>query len=170
VQVTVNGIGERAGNTAFEEVTALLAMKNAGRTHIRLRDVRVVSNTVAEFTKLPVPPNKAIVGAHAFAHSSGIHQDGILKDPRTYGFLQPETVGVEGHRLVLTARSGRSALAAVARSHGYDLSEEQLDAVYREFLIVADRSHGAVDDNTVRRVIEQVVEQPGKSAVAESAS
>jgi len=156
VQVTVNGIGERAGNTALEEIAAVLAMKNAGRTHIRLRDVRGVSKTVAEFTRMPVPPNKAIIGAHAFAHSSGIHQDGILKDPRTYGFLQPETVGVEGHRLVLTARSGRSALTAVARSHGYDLSGEQLDAAYREFLMVADSVAGAVDEVAVKRALDRV--------------
>ena len=157
VQVTVNGIGERAGNTAFEEVAALLAMKNAGRTHIRLREIRGVSKTVAEFTRMPVPPNKAIVGAHAFAHSSGIHQDGILKDPRTYGFLQPEAVGVERHRLVLTARSGRAALASVARSYGYDLSGEMLDVVYREFVKEADECEGAVDDSVVRTVIERVV-------------
>jgi len=154
VQVTVNGIGERAGNTAFEEITTVLAMKNAGRTHIRLRDVRCVSKTVAEFTRMPVPPNKAVVGAHAFAHSSGIHQDGILKDPRTYGFLQPENVGVEGHRLVLTARSGRGALAAVARAHGYDLSNEALDAAYREFLVAADQCEGAVDDIAIRKIFE----------------
>jgi 2-isopropylmalate synthase len=153
VQVTVNGIGERAGNTALEEIAAVLAMKNAGRTHIRLRDIRGVSKTVADFTRLPVPPNKAVVGAHAFAHSSGIHQDGILKDPRTYGFLQPETVGADGHKLVLTARSGRAALAAVARSHGYDLSSAELDAAYREFLIIADGCSGEVDDHKVREVI-----------------
>jgi 2-isopropylmalate synthase len=164
VQVTVNGIGERAGNTAFEEVAALLAMKNAGRTHVRLRDVRGVSKTVAEFTRMAVPPNKAIVGAHAFAHSSGIHQDGILKDPRTYGFLQPEAVGVEGHRLVLTARSGRSALAAVARSHGHDLSADQLDAAYCEFLIAADACEGAVDDATVRAVCEGVTQRKPATA------
>ncbi len=164
VQVTVNGIGERAGNTAFEEVAALLAMKNAGHTHVRLREMRTVSKTVAEFAHMPVPPNKAIVGAHAFAHSSGIHQDGILKDPRTYGFLQPDAVGVEGHRLVLTARSGRSALAAVARSHGYELSGDRLDAAYREFLIVADQCEGAVDDDAIRGVFKRVTQT--KSATA----
>jgi len=166
VQVTVNGIGERAGNTAFEEIAAVLAMKNAGRTHIRLREMRTVSKTVAEFARMPVPPNKAVVGAHAFAHSSGIHQDGILKDPRTYGFLQPDTVGAEGHKLVLTARSGRSALAAVARSHGYELSGERLDAAYREFLIVADKSEGAVDEAAVSDVLRRITKSSGEPGLA----
>lgn len=170
VQVTVNGIGERAGNTAFEEIAAVLAMKNAGRTHVRLRDVRTVSKTVAEFARMPVPPNKAVVGAHAFAHSSGIHQDGILKDPRTYGFLQPDAVGAEGHKLVLTARSGRSALAAVARLQGYELSGEQLNKTYREFLKVADQCDGAVDDASVRCVIEQAYARTNAPMSVENAS
>ncbi len=153
VQVTVNGIGERAGNAALEEVATALAMKRIGCTKVRLPRLPDVSGAVAEAARLPIPPNKAVVGAHAFAHSSGIHQDGIIKDPRTYGFLQPENVGAAGHRLVLTARSGRNALAEVARTLGYELAGAELDAVYRAFLEVADAASGAVGEAAVAEIL-----------------
>ena len=156
VQVTVNGIGERAGNAALEEVATTLAMKQVGATNVRLPKLPEISAAVAEAARMPVPPNKAVVGAHAFAHSSGIHQDGIIKDPRTYGFLQPENVGVAGHRLVLTARSGRRALAEVARNMGYELAGADLDAAYGAFLEVADATPGAVDEQTIRNLMERV--------------
>jgi 2-isopropylmalate synthase len=156
VQVTVNGIGERAGNAALEEVAAAVAMKGIAATSIQLSNVSAVSQMVAEATGMPVPPNKAVVGAHAFAHSSGIHQDGIIKDPRTYGFLQPENVGAAGHRLVLTARSGRKALQDVARKMGYAMDGDALDTVYREFLRVADATPGAVDECRFREILGRV--------------
>ncbi len=166
VQATVNGIGERAGNAALEEIATALAMKAAGVTNVRLPKLSGVSAMVAEAAHMPVPPNKAVVGAHAFAHSSGIHQDGIIKDPRTYGFLQPENVGAAGHRLVLTARSGRRALADVARRMGFALHGDALDAAYQDFLTVADATPGAVDDERVREIFARIVPYGAASSVA----
>jgi 2-isopropylmalate synthase len=160
VQVTVNGIGERAGNAALEEFVTAVSMKAVGVTGIKSRELPAVSAAVAGAARMPVPPNKAVVGANAFAHSSGIHQDGIIKDPRTYGFLQPEHVGVQGHRMVLTARSGRRALAEVARSMGFEISGESLDAAYREFLKVADAAAGGVDDAALREIFKSEVNEP----------
>lgn len=157
VQVTVNGIGERAGNAALEEVVAVLRMKTAADCGVRMEDMRALSEYVASASGVAVQPNKPIVGAHAFAHSSGIHQAAILKDARTYAFVEPERVGVAGHRLVLTARSGRHAVAASARREGYALTPDEVDAVYAEFIRVADACPGAVPDATVRDIVARVV-------------
>jgi len=153
VEVAVNGIGERAGNTSIEEVGVVLAMKDLAHTGLDLTRANALSAFVAQVTGVPVQPNRAIVGANAFAHSSGIHQDGILKDPKTYEFVPPRAVGVAGHRFILTARSGRAALVHHAASLGIDVPSEDVDIVYREFLRVADASPGAVSDEELRALV-----------------
>ncbi|MBP8129565.1 MAG: 2-isopropylmalate synthase [Candidatus Hydrogenedentes bacterium] len=155
-EVAVNGIGERAGNTSFEEVAAFLAMKKVAATHVDLTQAASLSAFVAEVTGIPVPPNRAIVGANAFAHSSGIHQDGILKDPATYAFVTPEAVGVPGHRFVLTARSGRSAVAHGAARHGYVIDGAVLDTVYDAFVRRADAVRGAVSEEDLVAIVRDV--------------
>lgn len=156
VEVTVNGLGERAGNAATEEVAAALAIKGIADVRADLSRVRELSACVAEVTGVPVQPNRAIVGENAFAHSSGIHQDGLIKDARTYAFVAPQSVGVNGHRYVLTARSGRRAVAHVARTYGYDLDAEQLDAVYAAFKRHADTVRGEVSKEALTAIIESV--------------
>jgi 2-isopropylmalate synthase len=157
VEVTVNGIGERAGNTALEEVAVALHLKGIAAVHVDFAQITALSRMVAEVTGVPLQPNRAIVGAHAFTHSSGIHQDGIIKAPEVYEFVPPQLVGVEGHRFVLTARSGRRALAHVARQMGYALTPEQTDAAYARFIHAADEAKGAVDEESVRAICEGVV-------------
>ena len=140
IECTINGIGERAGNTSLEEVVMIM------RQHPRLGlDTKVksemlygISKLVSESMGMPVQPNKAIVGANAFAHSSGIHQDGVIKRRETYEIIDPKDVGVDKSSIVLTARSGRAALAYRARNVGFELDKLQLDKVYKEFLKVAD--------------------------------
>jgi len=145
VEATVNGIGERAGNTALEEIAVIAALKGAGDTGIRLDQLSALSAMVAGATGVPVQPNRAIVGAHAFTHSSGIHQDGILKAPQNYQFVPPELVGKAGHDFVLTARSGRNALFHVARSRGHVIPEAARGRLYADFVHFADTVQGAVD-------------------------
>lgn len=156
VEVTVNGIGERAGNAAAEEVAVALALKRIARTGADLARIAGLSRRVAELTGIPVQPNRAVVGANAFAHSSGIHQDGILKDPANYEFVPPALVGVPGHRFVLTARSGRSAIAHEAQASGYVLSPEAAEAAYAAFVAEAERIAGAVAPDRLRRIVEAV--------------
>ncbi|MCH7960027.1 MAG: 2-isopropylmalate synthase [Candidatus Hydrogenedentes bacterium] len=157
VEVTVNGIGERAGNAALEEVCAVLAVKGIAQTGVDLTQLTELSRYVAEETRVPVQPNRAIVGANAFAHSSGIHQDGVIKAPENYECLPPAMVGASGHRFVFTARSGRSAIAHRARTSGRPLGPDQLDAAYRRFIVAADRADGAVSDDVVDRIIDSVL-------------
>ncbi|HOE67321.1 MAG TPA: 2-isopropylmalate synthase [Candidatus Hydrogenedentes bacterium] len=153
VEVTVNGIGERAGNAALEEVAVAMAMKRIAESGVDVQQVTALSAHVAEVTRVPVQPNRAVVGANAFAHSSGIHQDGILKDPSTYEFVPPAMVGAPGHRFVMTSRSGRGAVAHHAARMGYRLTDAQVDEVYRAFIEVAAYSDGAVDADELARVI-----------------
>lgn len=161
VEVTINGIGERAGNTALEEVTVVLRMKHIAQSGIRLEQVQEVSARVAEASGIAVQPNRAVVGANAFTHSSGIHQDGILKQPGNYEFVPPQLVGVPGHRFVLTARSGRSAVAEVVRRAGVCLTPQEMDSVYRTFLQEADRARGAVADEVVVALARQAAQPVG---------
>lgn len=156
VEVTVNGIGERAGNSALEQVAVALALKGVARTGIVHTALAGLSAQVAEATGIAVQANRPIVGANAFAHSSGIHQDGILKHTANYTFVPPEMVGVDGHRLVLTARSGRSAVAHVAGRLGIALSGDQLDAVYAAFVEEADRVRGAVSEQWLAEYCQRV--------------
>ncbi|RZS90533.1 2-isopropylmalate synthase [Aquimarina brevivitae] len=149
IECTINGIGERAGNTSLEEVVMILRQHpylNLN-TDINTRLLYETSLMVSEKMGMVVQPNKAIVGANAFAHSSGIHQDGVIKNRETYEIIDPEEVGVTESAIVLTARSGRAALAYRAKKVGYELTKLQLDAVYQEFLKFADRKKEVVDED-----------------------
>ena len=141
IECTINGIGERAGNTSLEEVVMILRQhpKLNLDTRIKSKQLLYTSQLVSESMAMPVQPNKAIVGANAFADSSGIHQDGVIKKRETYEIINPRDVGVNESSIVLTARSGRAALAYRAKKIGYELDKLQLDRVYEQFLIVADK-------------------------------
>ena len=141
IECTINGIGERAGNTSLEEVVMVLRQhSNLGLdTNINSKLLYETSLKVSELMGMPVQPNKAIVGSNAFAHSSGIHQDGVIKKRETYEIIDPLDVGVDKSSIILTARSGRAALAFRMKEFGVNLSKKQLDEVYSEFLIVADK-------------------------------
>ena len=141
IECTINGIGERAGNTSLEEVVMILRQhSNLGLdTNINSKLLYETSLKVSELMGMPVQPNKAIVGSNAFAHSSGIHQDGVIKKRETYEIINPLDVGVDKSSIILTARSGRAALAFRMKEFGVNLSKKQLDEVYSEFLIVADK-------------------------------
>ena len=140
IECTINGIGERAGNTALEEVVMILKQHPTLNleTNINSQLLYDTSMMVREKMGMPVQPNKAIVGANAFAHSSGIHQDGVIKNRETYEIMNPEDVGVTESAIVLTARSGRAALAYRAKKIGYELTKIQLDKAYNYFLQIAD--------------------------------
>lgn len=141
IECTINGLGERAGNTSLEEVVMVLKQhKHLGLyTDINTPMLNPISREVSDTMRVPVQVNKAIVGANAFSHSSGIHQDGFLKDSQTYEIINPEEVGAEGSRIVLTARSGRSALAHRFQKLGYAFNRNDIDVLYESFLQVADK-------------------------------
>ena len=141
IECTINGLGERAGNTALEEVVMILqSHKDLGfYTNVDAKQLNPLSREVSDIMRLPVQPNKAIVGANAFSHSSGIHQDGFLKDAQTYEIINPEIVGAGESKIVLTARSGRSALAHRFQKIGYQFNRNDIDFLYEKFLQVADR-------------------------------
>lgn len=141
IECTINGIGERAGNTSLEEVVMILRQHShlGLDTNINSKLLNETSSKVSELMGMPVQPNKAIVGSNAFAHSSGIHQDGVIKKRETYEIINPLDVGVNKSSIILTARSGRAALAFRMKEFGVNLSKKQLDDVYSEFLIVADK-------------------------------
>lgn len=155
VEVTINGIGERAGNAAAEEVAVVLARRGIAETGVRLDLITELSQHVARVTGVSVQPNRAIVGANAFAHSSGIHQDGMLKAAETYEIVPPDMVGASGHRFVLTARSGRKAVAHVARSLGVPLSSAELEAVYRDVMAHSEAAHGAVTGDALAQIVHR---------------
>lgn len=156
VEVTVNGIGERAGNTAVEEVAVVLHATGMARHGLDLTRIAELSRQVSAATGVPVQPNRPIVGRNAFSHSSGIHQDGILKAPEIYEYVSPRWVGVDGHEFILTARSGRHAVAHVARKHGFPVAPEMLDRAYNAFVVYADSVHGAVSPEALRRIVAEV--------------
>lgn len=141
IECTINGLGERAGNTALEEVVMVIKQhKHLGfYTGINAKQLYPLSREVSDVMRMPVQPNKAIVGANAFSHSSGIHQDGFLKDATTYEIINPEEVGAGESKIVLTARSGRSALAHRFQKIGYQFNRNDIDFLYEKFLQVADR-------------------------------
>ena len=147
VEVTINGIGERAGNTSLEEIAMILKChKGIGiDTNINTTKIYPISRMVSSLMNMPVQPNKAIVGRNAFAHSSGIHQDGVLKNVHTYEIMDPKDVGIDDNSIVLTARSGRAALKHRLHVNGVDLEEEKLDKVYEKFLILADQKKEVTD-------------------------
>lgn len=155
IECTINGVGERAGNTSLEEVVMVMRQhKNLDlMTNINSKLLYETSKLVSSKMGVPVQPNKAIVGANAFAHSSGIHQDGVIKNRETYEIIDPNDVGVNESSIVLTARSGRAALAYRARNIGFDLNKLQLDKVYERFLKVADKQK-EVSDKELPEIIE----------------
>jgi 2-isopropylmalate synthase len=140
IECTINGLGERAGNTSLEEVVMIIKQhESLGLyTNIRAEQLNPISRLVADTMRMPVQPNKAIVGSNAFAHSSGIHQDGFLKNAENYEIIRPEEVGADSSKIVLTARSGRSALAHRFQKLGYNFNRNDIDALYQAFLKVAD--------------------------------
>lgn len=155
IECTINGIGERAGNTALEEVVMVLKQHPYLNldTNIKTQNLYGISQLVSESMGIYTQPNKAIVGANAFAHSSGIHQDGMIKNRETYEIINPRDVGVTESAIVLTARSGRAALAYRAKNVGYELTKLQLDEVYINFLNFADQKK-EVNDKDIHQIIE----------------
>ena len=156
IECTINGIGERAGNTSLEEVVMIMRQHpNLNLdTNINSKLLFDTSNLVSQGMGMPVQPNKAIVGANAFAHSSGIHQDGVIKNRETYEIINPLDVGVNESAIILTARSGRAALAYRAKKIGYDLSKNELDLIYPEFLKFADIKK-EVSDEDIPQIIKK---------------
>jgi 2-isopropylmalate synthase len=155
IECTINGIGERAGNTALEEVVMIFKQHPYLNlyTDIDSKQLNEMSRLVSESMGMIVQPNKAIVGANAFAHSSGIHQDGVIKNRATYEIMDPLDVGVNESSIILTARSGRAALAYRAKKVGYELTKVQLDIVYVEFLKFADIKKEVLDED-IHQIIE----------------
>jgi len=153
VECAVNGIGERAGNAALEEIAVALAVRRdhyQAETSLNLKELCATSRLLTEITRVPVPPNKAVVGANAFAHEAGIHQDGILKNPLTYQVISPEAVGVAAHRLVLGKHSGRNALRARLADLGVTLSDDELVRCYRMAMALADVKKDVNDADLLR--------------------
>ncbi|MCK0179025.1 2-isopropylmalate synthase [Flavobacteriaceae bacterium S0862] len=155
IECTINGIGERAGNTALEEVVMILKQHPYLNldTNIQTEMLYGISQLVSDSMGIYTQPNKAIVGANAFAHSSGIHQDGVIKNRETYEIIDPKEVGVTESAIVLTARSGRAALAYRAKNVGYELTKLQLDEVYTNFLTFADKKK-EINDSDIHQIIE----------------
>ncbi|MDA8847819.1 2-isopropylmalate synthase [Flavobacteriaceae bacterium] len=149
IECTINGIGERAGNTALEEVVMIMKQHPYLNldTNINTQMLYGISQLVSESMGIYTQPNKAIVGANAFAHSSGIHQDGVIKNRETYEIIDPKDVGVTESAILLTARSGRAALAYRAKNVGYELTKLELDVVYAEFLNFADTKKEVIDSD-----------------------
>ena len=157
VECTVNGIGERAGNTSLEELVMTLrvrADRYPFRTTVVSEQIFPTSQLLSEITGVAVQPNKAIVGRNAFAHEAGIHQDGMIKNARTYEIMTPESVGVSGTTLVLGKHSGRHALGLRCEELGFALERRELDAVYRQFLTIVDRSK-AIEDHQILELIRK---------------
>jgi 2-isopropylmalate synthase len=156
IECTINGLGERAGNTSLEEVVMIIQQHHSlgFYTDIKTQQLNPLSRLVSDTMRMPVQPNKAIVGANAFSHSSGIHQDGFLKDAQTYEIINPDQVGADGSKIVLTARSGRSALAHRFQKLGFQFNRNDIDVLYEQFLKVADRKK-EVEDQDLRTLAEQ---------------
>lgn len=158
IECTINGIGERAGNTSLEEVAMILKVHNSSlqglSSRINSKHFTYISRKVSSMMHMPVQPNKAIVGKNAFAHSSGIHQDGFLKHRETYEIINPEDVGLDQADIILTARSGRHALKHHLERIGYQLEKETLDKVYKAFLVFAD-SNKNIEDQHLHNLVKQ---------------
>ena len=162
VEVTINGIGERAGNTSLEEV--VMTMKSRYKvlnidTNINTKNIYSISRMVSSMMNMPVQPNKAIVGRNAFAHSSGIHQDGVLKNRENYEIIDPKDVGINESSILLTARSGRAALKHRLEVMGYSLDKEKLDEVYEKFLELADKKKDIRDDDVAALIGDDVAKK-----------
>ncbi|MCK4417386.1 MAG: 2-isopropylmalate synthase [Candidatus Latescibacteria bacterium] len=163
VECTINGVGERAGNTSLEEVVMALKTRRDyfdAETSVRTEELYSASRLVSRLMGMPVPANKAVVGANAFAHSSGIHQDGVLKERATFEIMRPEDVGLRESKIVLTARSGRHALKHRLSELGYELPGKQLDKTYKRFLEVADKKKEVFDGDLVAIVEDETTTVP----------
>ena len=160
IECTVNGIGERAGNTSMEEVVMILKQHQRLQyfTDIKTERINHVSKMVSGMMRMPVQPNKAIVGSNAFAHSSGIHQDGVIKNRENYEIIDPASVGVNESSILLTARSGRAALSYRLQKIGYNLNREILDEVYHDFLGMADTKR-SVSDHDLMQLMKKKQQQ-----------
>ena len=155
IECTINGIGERAGNTSLEEVVMILRQHPSLKlqTSIKSKYLYSTSLLVSDLMGIIVQPNKAVIGSNAFAHSSGIHQDGVIKNRETYEIIDPKDVGVDKSSIILTARSGRAALAYRAKNIGFELSKIQLDIIYKEFLKLADAKKEIYDDD-IQKIVK----------------
>jgi 2-isopropylmalate synthase len=165
VEGCVNGIGERAGNVSLEEVAALLEVRKPyyqKETGINLKEIAKTSKLVSRLTGIAIPPNKAVIGGNAFAHSSGIHQDGVIKDKSTYEILKPESVGFNETKLVLGKLSGRNALKKRYEELGYVVNDEQLNEIFKNYKDLTDRKKEIFDED----IIALLETQPAKSETA----
>jgi len=165
VECTINGIGERAGNASLEEIVMILRVRKdlyPYFTAVKTDQIYPTSRLVSAVTGLTVQPNKAIVGANAFAHESGIHQDGVLKEKLTYEIMTPETVGIPRSHLVLGKHSGRHAFKERLKELGYELTKEELDAAFRRFKKMADRKKVVYDEDLVALVEDEIFRVPDK--------
>lgn len=163
VECTINGIGERAGNASLEEVVMAIATRKnllQKTTQVNTKEIYKTSRLISHLTGIYVQPNKAVVGDNAFAHSAGIHVDGILKDRRTYEIMRPEDVGVAGHKIVLTARSGRHALKDKLIKLGYKLKDKDFQKTYEKFLLLADKKREIFDEDLRALVEGQIFKIP----------
>ena len=156
IECTINGLGERAGNTSLEEVVMILKQHKDLDLHtdINTKQLNPLSRKVSDTMRMPVQPNKAIVGANAFSHSSGIHQDGFLKDAQTYEIINPEEVGAEESKIILTARSGRSALAHRFQKLGFQYTRDDIDVLYSAFLKLADSKKEVLEEDLAQMARE----------------
>jgi 2-isopropylmalate synthase len=171
IECTINGIGERAGNASLEEVVVALAVRKESfgvNTGIRLEHLFPTSRMLTEITGAQVAPNKAVVGANAFAHEAGIHQDGIIKNPQTYEIIAPETVGVPSRSLVVGKHSGRHALRATLKDLGYEPSDAELAEVYRRVTAMADQSK-SIRPRDIVGIAHEVIRR-GAAVAAEASS
>jgi 2-isopropylmalate synthase len=172
IECTINGIGERAGNASLEEVVVALAVRKDSfgvTTNIRLEELFPASRMLTEITGAQVAPNKAIVGANAFAHEAGIHQDGIIKNPLTYEIISPQTVGVPARSLVLGKHSGRNALRLSLRDLGYEASDAELAEVYKRVTALADEAK-QVRPRDIVAIAHEVIRRRSAAVAAESSS
>ncbi|MCL6587314.1 MAG: 2-isopropylmalate synthase [Anoxybacillus sp.] len=158
IEGTINGIGERAGNAALEEVAVALYIRKDyynATTRLNLQEIKRTSNLVSKLTGMVIPANKAVVGKNAFAHESGIHQDGVLKEKTTYEIISPELVGVQSNSMVLGKHSGRHALRNRVEELGYTLSEEEINKLFVRFKELADKKKDITDDDLVALIFEE---------------
>jgi len=170
VECTVNGIGERAGNTSLEEVVMALHTRRPFyelRTNIVTEQIYPSSRLLSQVTGLTVPANKPVVGANAFAHEAGIHQDGVLKDKQTYEIMKPETVGISSNKLVLGKHSGRHAFVQRLRELGVELGDVDMNKAFDRFKVLADLKKNVYDDDLVAIVTEETVRTPDRFELVE---
>ena len=165
IECTINGIGERAGNTSLEEVVMIMRQHPYMNLHnnINTKLLYPMSQLVSDKMGVNVQPNKAIVGANAFAHSSGIHQDGVIKKREVYEIMDPKDVGVEASLIVLTARSGRAALAYRAKQIGFEVTKKELDILYKKFLTLADIMKEVGEDALYQLCVTNLARVPSSS-------